>query len=300
MQGPRPEKDVYYGADHPNLHEPFGDTPEANLLGDDLVTEWDGSFVLYIGGPGARPELAADDAGVTQAVPPAGLRLVGRGAGGVPHRARRHGRAPTGAHARAIVVESMRWAGDFLTGAMRDWPDRELEIGSLFGEGGVNAFPASRFAATAEERDERRGRFIATMRWKLAADEALDPRVRRLRRLLDVHEHGRLLEQHGLPVPARELHAEPHRGGRRRTGAARHGARRSRLPQLDRHPGLRGGVPDLPERPEPDRSRRSRPTVVRHDELDAHLPADARRVTAAERAAQLHARFDAIRRRYRI
>ena len=55
VQGPRPEKDVYYGADHPNLHEPFGDVPEANLLGDDLVTEWDGSFVLYIGGPERGP-----------------------------------------------------------------------------------------------------------------------------------------------------------------------------------------------------------------------------------------------------
>ena len=45
----------------------------------------------------------------------------------------------------------MRWAGDFLTGAMRDWPDRELEIGSLFGEDELNTFPASRFA------DDRRG-----------------------------------------------------------------------------------------------------------------------------------------------
>ena len=37
--GPRPDTDVYYGADHPNLHEPFGDTPEANLVGEDLVSE---------------------------------------------------------------------------------------------------------------------------------------------------------------------------------------------------------------------------------------------------------------------
>jgi hypothetical protein len=40
--------------------------------------------------------------------------------------------------------------------------------------------------------------------------------------------------------------------------------------------------------------------VVRTDELDAALPPDTRRVTPAERTAQMHARFDAIRRRYRI
>ena len=55
VQGPRPEKDAYYGVDVPSLHEPFGDTPEANLFGHELKTEWDGSFVLYIGGPKRGP-----------------------------------------------------------------------------------------------------------------------------------------------------------------------------------------------------------------------------------------------------
>jgi hypothetical protein len=41
-------------------------------------------------------------------------------------------------------------------------------------------------------------------------------------------------------------------------------------------------------------------TVVPRAELYTVLPADTRRVPAEERAAQLHARFDAIRRRYRI
>jgi hypothetical protein len=40
--------------------------------------------------------------------------------------------------------------------------------------------------------------------------------------------------------------------------------------------------------------------VVPVVELDAALPADTCRVSADERAAQLHARFDAIRHRYRI
>ena len=41
-------------------------------------------------------------------------------------------------------------------------------------------------------------------------------------------------------------------------------------------------------------------TVVDRAELDNALPADTRRVTPEERAAQLHDRFDAIRHRYRI
>ena len=68
------------------------------------------------------------------------------------------------------------------------------------------------------------------------------------------------------------------------TGAAGHGPRRPRLPQLDRHPGLRGGLPHLPQRPEPhlpaDRDRRSCGATS----STAHLPADTRRVTPAERA----------------
>ena len=178
----------------------------------------------------------------------------------------------------------MRWAGDFLTGAMRDWPDRELEIGSLFGEDGVNAFPASRFAATAEERDERRGRFIATMRWKLAADEALILEFDDYDGLLDVHEHGHLLEQHGLPVPARELHTEPHRrwtptdacgSSWRTTDPGCHN-------WIDTQ-GFERGVPDLPERPEPAPSRRSRRRSCGTTSSAAHLPDGLPAGHAAER-----------------
>src|SRR6201999_103571 len=37
------------------LHEPFGDTPEANLVGDQLSIGDDGIFELYIGGPQRGP-----------------------------------------------------------------------------------------------------------------------------------------------------------------------------------------------------------------------------------------------------
>ena len=43
-----------------------------------------------------------------------------------------------------------------------------------------------------------------------------------------------------------------------------------------------------------------RTTVVPRAQVDSALPSETRRVTPDERTAQLRARFDAIRRRYRI
>src|SRR4051812_8700096 len=53
IQGPRPERQP--GTQWPSLHEPFGDIPEANLFGQQLETQQDGSFELYIGGPKRAP-----------------------------------------------------------------------------------------------------------------------------------------------------------------------------------------------------------------------------------------------------
>ena len=66
MQGPRiPGPGV--------LHEPFGDIPEANIVGDQLTIGDDGSFELYIGGPATRSQLAAHHPGVAKAVHPSGF-----------------------------------------------------------------------------------------------------------------------------------------------------------------------------------------------------------------------------------
>ena len=52
VQGPRP---ATLPNGNPPLHEPFGDTPEANLLGHQLQGSWDGGFELFIGGPQRGP-----------------------------------------------------------------------------------------------------------------------------------------------------------------------------------------------------------------------------------------------------
>ena len=75
------------------LHDPFGDTPQANMFGHDMVVGWDGSFEVYIGGEKRGPELAADHARHPQAVHPPGLRRLVRTAGDDADRADRHDRA---------------------------------------------------------------------------------------------------------------------------------------------------------------------------------------------------------------
>jgi hypothetical protein len=182
---------------------------------------------------------------------------------------------------------------------MQEWPDRELDIGSLFGEDAVNAFPASRFAATAEQRDARRGRSIATMHWALAPDEALILSF-------DASDGFWMLTNMGTFWNSMDYLYRPVSATPSRTVVDADG--RVRLVMAHRDPGLHNwidtqtfdegyltfriiGSRDVPP---------IETAVVRHDELDAHLPSGTARVTPAERNAQLHARFDAIRRRYRI
>jgi hypothetical protein len=298
VQGPRPEKDVYYDADVPNLHEPFGDTPEANLLGRDLKAEWDGSFVLYIGGPEREPNWLPTTAGSRKLFIRQGFdRWEEESA---QFRIERLGmdeprRLPT----HETILESVRWAGDFLTGAMRDWPDRELRIESLFGENEINKFPASRYAGIAEERDQRRGRFINTMHWRLAPDEALiiefenydgfwmftnmgtfwnsmDYLYRPVsytpsRTAVDSDNRVRLVMTHADPGYANWLDTQGFEEG-----------------YLTYRNVLSRVFPPIETK------------LVKLRELPGHLPEDSRRVSPEERSRQLHERFNAIRRRYRI
>jgi hypothetical protein len=295
VQGPRPDTDVYYGADHPNLHEPFGDTPEANLLGDDLVTEHDGSFVLYVGGPRREPnwlpttpdsrKLFLRQGFDAWEEEPADFRIE-----------RVDMDEPRPMPTPEVLVESMRWAGDFLVGAMRDWPDRELMIGSLHGEE-VNVFPGSRFRDAAEERDARRGRFIATMHWELAPTEALVVE-------LDAADSFWMFTNMGAFWNSMDYLYRPVSYTPSRTAVDSDG--RVRLVMAHSDPGCHNWI-DTQRFSEGYLTYRNiqsrdfpaiRTQVVPFDDLAAHLPAATRKVTPQERTAQLHERFDAIRRRY--
>ena len=298
VQGRRGERDAYYGTDHPNLHEPFGDTPEANLTGDDLVCEWDGSFVLYVGGPERGPnwlpttresrKLFLRQGFDSWAEESAQFRIE-----------RVDMDEPRPVPTPEDVVDAMTWAGDFLTGAMAEWPDRELEIGALFGEGEVNVMPAARFTGTAEERDRHRGRLLVTMHWKLAPHEALVITFDDSDSFWMVTNMGAFWNS--MDYLYRPVSLTPSR-------TAVDGDGRIRLVMAHDDPGVHNWL-DTQGFTEGYLSFRNIGTrdfppietdVVRRDELAGFLPADTRTVTPAERSAQLHARFDAIRRRYRI
>jgi hypothetical protein len=297
VQGRRPDTDVYYGADHPNLHEPFGDTPEANLLGSDIDTAPDGTFEVHVGGP-------QREANWLPTTPESRKLFIRQGFDSWDENAaqlrieRVDMAEPRPVPTPDVVTESMRWAGDFLAGAMRDWPDYELEIGSMFGDT-VNAFPVSRFADSAEERDQRRGRAIVTMRWRLEPDQAL---------VLDFQndETFWMLTNMGafwnsMDYQYREVSYTPSRTAVDSDGHIR-------LVMAHQDPGFHNWI-DTQSFAEGyltyrNIDLRTPPPIVTQvvsaADLAAQLPADAPRITADGRAARLRARFDAIRRRYPV
>lgn len=298
VQGHRPGKDVYYGTDRPNLHEPFGDTPEANLTGDDLVTEWDGSFVLYVGGPERAPNWLPT-------TPDSRKLFLRQGFDSWDEESaqfrieRVDMDEPRPMPTPEIIATSMQWAGDFLSGAMAEWPDRELEIGALFGEGAVNVMPPPRFVGTAEQRDRHRGRLLVTMHWKLAVEEALVIAFEDVDSFWMFTNMGTFWNS--MDYLYRPVSYTPSRAVVDGDGVVR-------LVMTHGDPGYHNwldtqgfeegylsfrniGTRDFPP---------IDTTVVHHDDLAAFLPTDTRTVTPQERAAQLHTRFNAIRRRYRI
>jgi hypothetical protein len=297
VQGPRPATDVYYGTDHPNLHEPFGDTPEANITGDQIVTDDDGTFVLHIGGderptnwlpttPGSRKLFLRqgfdswDEEAAELSIARVGMD------------------EPRPMPTPDVVLESMRWAGDFLTGAMAEWPDRELEIGARFGEGEVNAMPPPRFAGTAEERDRHRGRLLVTMPWRLRPDESLVIEFEATDSFWMFTNMGAFwnsMDYLYRPVSATPSRSAVDGDGRVRIVMAH--ADTGHHNWLDTQGFAEGYLSfrNIGTREFPPIST----TVVPVVDLAAHLPADTRIVTPAQRRDQMHARFDAIRRRYR-
>jgi hypothetical protein len=66
------------------------------------------------------------------------------------------------------MVDAIRWAGDFVTGLMNDWPEFPFAYGGVDNEH-PNRFPR----LDASEADGKRGRTAANMCWELGPDEAL-------------------------------------------------------------------------------------------------------------------------------
>lgn len=168
VQGERPEKQP--GTDIPSLHDPFGDIPEANLFGHDLTVNDDGSFELFIGGPKRTPNwLPSTDKtrklfirqGFDRWDEQPALMSIERVGMSEP-------RPVPGTR---DLMEGIDWAGRFVEGLMRDWPDHPYQYSPFVDPQSVNQFPQEQGGGGDE--DKKRGRAVASLCWELGPEDAL-------------------------------------------------------------------------------------------------------------------------------
>ena len=273
------------------LHEPFGDTPEVNLLGHQLSIGDDGQFELYIGGPERGPNWLPTTPGSRKLFIRQGFDRWDE----LPAQMRieRIGMAsPKPLPTPAAMVEAMDWAGDFVMGLMSDWPEFPFTYGGVDAEH-PNTFP--RIGTT--DADSMRGRAAANMYWELAADEALIIEF-------DSHDGLWMLTNMGVFFNSMDYLYRPVSYTPSRTKTDRDG--RVRLVMTHRDPRVhnwldtqgfqRGNVTYrhmLEGQPAALNTR-----TVKYDELIRTLPADTTMVSTAERTAAMWERFRGIRRRY--
>ena len=152
------------------LHEPFGDKPIANVLGEQLVTRWNGEFELWVGPephegnwlrsePGARKLFYRQYFDHWDEVP-ASFRIER-----ISNDA-----APPPAITPAELIDTFARAGQFVRDCTEDWPDTVWNRDGTYDW--VNSF--GRTAGGREETiDSRRGRVIDSLNWRVEPHEAL-------------------------------------------------------------------------------------------------------------------------------
>jgi hypothetical protein len=273
------------------LHEPFGDTPEANLFGHQLSVADNGEFELYIGGPERGPNWLPTTPGTRKLFIrqgfdrwdelPAQLRIERIGMA-----------SPKPLPAPDAMIEAMGWAGDFVAGLMADWPDFPFTYGGVDANN-PNAFPD----VGATDADRKRGRAAANMYWELAPDEALIIEF-------DAHDGLWMLTNMGVFFNSMDYLYRPVSYTPSRTKVDRDG--RIRLVMAHRDPKVHNWLDtqgfergNLTYRHMLEGEPAALDTrTVKYDQLMSALPADTAMVTEAERTAAMWERFHGIRRRY--
>jgi hypothetical protein len=286
VQGPRPERMANGG---PSIHEPFGDTPQANLSGHQLKSEWDGSFELHIGGPERGPNWLPTNSGSRKLFIRQGFdRWDERPA---QMRIERVGMTePKPVPTPEAMIAGMNWAGMFLDTMMETWPDWGLTYGGM---NSVNTFPALQDTTA----DKRRGRAASNMHWILEPDDALIVEFER-------HEGLWMLTNMGAFCTSMDFLYRPVSYTPSRTKVDRDG--RIRLILAHEDPGYHNWIDTqrferghltyrhmLEGSPVPLDTR-----LVKRERLVDSLPSDSARVTREERTALMFARFNGIRQRY--
>jgi hypothetical protein len=295
VQGPKPEK--IPGTDFPPLHEPFGDIPERNILGSQIVTDADGNFELYIGGP--------ERSGNWLATTPGSRKLFIREAYDAWFERpttltiERVGMdSPRPMPSAERMAEAFGWAGDFVTGIMRDWPEHSwMTSGGVCDPNQLNTFPADKNANSAD--DAKRGRMAANMIWRLAPDEALIVEM-------DWHDGFWLLGMGGVFVGSLDFLYRPVSYSPARTKVDADKVVRFVIAHDD--PGVHNwldtqGFSDgnlgyrnlMSQNPATFRTK-----LVKRAGIMDQLPADTAMVTREERAAQMLDRYHSIKLRFGI
>jgi uncharacterized protein DUF1214 len=276
------------------LHEPFGDTPEANLFGRQLSVGDDGEFEIYIGGPERGPNWLPTTAQSRKLF----IRQGFDGWDELPAQMRieRVNMAtPKPLPTPETMVEAVEWAGDFVTGLMSDWPEFPFTYGGVDAEH-PNTFPTIP-GVDATHADSKRGRAAANMYWELASDEALIVEF-------DAHDGLWMFTNMGVFFNSMDYLYRPVSYTPSRTKADRDG--RVRLVMAHRDPNVHNWLDtqgfsrgNLTYRHMLDGEPAVLHTrVVKHDEIMSALPPDTATVSASERSAALWERFHGIRRRY--
>lgn len=303
VQGPRSA--AAYGAKATRaLHDPFGDTPEANILGHDLRTNWDGSFELFIGGERQGQNWLPTTKGSRKLFLRQYFDRWDEEA--AEYRIERVGMdTPRPMPTPETMVKAMTWAADFVYDALDFWPDWVWEYSGQIDPAAINLFRGANLAvqkpwsSDAEAQDNRRGRLVTMMRWKLQDDEAL---------ILEFEDYdgfwmitseaifGNSMDFLYRPVSYTPSRTAVDGDGKIRLILAPHDPSFSNW--IDNQ-GYTSGVLTF-------RSVLSRHTpelrtkVVKAAELARHLPSESKKSTSQDRTIELQCRFDAIRRRYRI
>ena len=305
VQGPRPTSNPNRPGWR-NLGEPFGDLPEANLFGHDMVVGWDGSFEVYIGGEKPDPAICPNWLPTT---PGSRKLFIRQGFDDwselpVQMRIERIGMSePRPMPTPAELISAMDWAGDFLATTMRDNPDWAYEFAEDVDPGLLNQFPTSRRGSGDPvynvEKNRLRGRSVYSMCWEFQPDEALIVEWAK-------NDLFWMISNMGATLNSMDFLYRPVSYTPSRTKVDSDG--RIRLIMAHSDPGYHNWLDTcgfqrgmLANRNQgTDQITEFRTTVVKHAELDRHMPADAARITPEERSAQMLLRFHAIQRRYML
>jgi hypothetical protein len=292
VQGPRNAAAYGPGGKRP-LHEPFGDTPEANLFGQQLKCAWDGSFELYIGGPERGPNWLPTTPGTRKLFLRQGFDSFDE----LPAKMRieRIDMAePKPLPLPKDMIDAFEWAGMFVTDMMNDWPDWTFEM-SPDSLKNVNIIPNP----VLTETDKKRGRATANMYWELAPDEAM---------IVDFDHHDGfwIMSLMGPFMISMDYLYRPVSYTPARTKISPDGKARFVLSHDD--PGYynwfdtqgfaRGHM--TYRNLQNANSTTFSTKLVKRAELDKHMPADSAKCSKEERVALLHTRFNSILRRYSL